>query len=66
MTSNQRAGRRGWEIEPVAAGTQPDVTGPEDEVEIAAIAAWFGALPAELRAYLDREAQIGRQSYRWP
>jgi len=79
MTSKVRAGRRGWEIEPAsaeraaervdpygsesAARTSSD---PEVEAEAAAVAAWFAALPAALRAYLDREARHGTEAYRRP
>ncbi|APR76536.1 Hypothetical protein A7982_01883 [Minicystis rosea] len=42
------------------------VVDPELEAEVAAVAAWFGALPAELRDYFDREAQSGREAYPWP
>lgn len=33
------------------------------EGEVAAVAAWFDALPAELRSYLDHEAETGRRAY---
>jgi len=33
------------------------------EGEVAAIAAWFDGLPAELRSYLDREATSGQRAY---
>ncbi len=36
---------------------------PELEAEVAAIAAWFEALPRDLQAYFDREAASGRRAY---
>ncbi|MFT3773253.1 MAG: hypothetical protein QM820_48360 [Minicystis sp.] len=69
MSSKVRAGRLGWEAEPVSAVNERDEdvgADPEIEVEAAAVAAWFGALPAELQAYFDHEARCGREAYRWP
>ena len=68
MTSKLRAGRR--ERGRVSAVSErvvdPTVVDPELEAEVAAVAAWFGALSADLRAHFDREAQLGREAYPWP
>lgn len=64
MASKLRAGRA-WEIEPVSLVSERDVD-PELEAEVAAVAAWFEALPAELRAYLDVEARCGQKAYARP
>ena len=40
---------------------EPPETGVESEV--LAVAAWFDALPAELRTYFDREASSGQRAY---
>ncbi len=47
------------------ADAEPASEPPETglEAEVAAIAAWFDALPAELRAYFDHEASSGRRAY---
>lgn len=69
MTSKVRAGRRGWEIEPVSSTSDrptADSADAEVEAEVAAVAAWFAALPHALRAYLDREARHGTEAYRRP
>lgn len=65
MTSKVRAGRRGWEIEPVSSTTNGD-RDAEIEAEVTAVAAWFASLPAALRAYLDHEARHGIEAYRVP
>jgi hypothetical protein len=39
----------------------PPASGVESEV--AAVAAWFEALPVELQSYFDREASSGRGAY---
>lgn len=67
MTSKVRAGRRGWEMEPVSSTERADPHhDPEIEAEVTAVAAWFATLPAALQAYLDREARHGVEAYRRP
>lgn len=77
MTSKLRAERRGWEPELMAVPEEPALVDlgqavapaserTEIETEAAAVASWFGALPSDLRAYYDREAQSGREAYCWP
>lgn len=67
MASKLRAGRRAWEIDPVSAVSEREaVLDPELEAEVATIAAWFEALPADIRAYLDGEARNGRNYYIFP
>ena len=45
------------------AAALPGDTEPGLETEVAAVAAWFDALPAEWRSYFDREAESGRRAY---
>lgn len=71
MASKLGAGRRAWEIEPISVVSERDASfvmelDPELEAEVATIAAWFEALPADVRAYLDDQARSGREDYVWP
>lgn len=66
MTSNLRAGRRGWETDPLANRSDDVGVDADLESEIAEVATWFDTLPLDLRAHLDREARAGREAYVWP
>jgi hypothetical protein len=65
MTSKSRAGRRGWELDSVTESAER-VVDAELEAEVSAVASFFEGLPPEMRAYLDREARVGREGYPWP
>ena len=65
MTSKVRAGRRGWDLEPVPGSDERNAD-PDLEAEVALAEARFDALAPELREYLDVEALRGREAYAWP
>ena len=62
MVAKGYADRLSHEADAEAAALPGD-TEPGIESEVAAVAAWFDALPAELRSYFDHEASSGRRAY---